>query len=293
VKTIRTPSLELGYLESGPPSGTPVVLVHGFPDDALTWSAVSQPLAEAGYRTIAPYVRGFGPTRLRPGEPASGEIAALAADAIDLIDALGLERVHYIGHDWGARAGYVAAALVPGRFLSLTALAVAYGTNVASQRLSIAQTRAYWYQWYFATPRGEAELSSNRAAFCRALWRYWSPGWAFGEDEFARTAASFENPEFVPVVVHSYRQRWGFAPGEARYAKERAAIEQVDPIAVDTLAIMGADDGATLPGSADGTEHLFRGRYERDLFERCGHFIQRERPDDLVRRWLRFAGARP
>ncbi len=292
MKTVATPSLDVGYLEDGPADGTPVLLVHGFPDDALTWHAVAAQLAAHGYRTIAPYLRGFGPTSFREGASPTGEIGALACDVIELLDALDLARVHYIGHDWGARAGYVAAAVAPQRFTTLTALAVAYGTNVPSQSMSIAQTRAYWYQWYFATPRGEAELRTNRLAFCRALWELWSPEWRFDDAEYARTAESFENPDFVQVALTSYRQRWGFIPGEARYADVRAAVERVDPIAVDTLVLMGAIDGATLPASSEGKEHLFRARYERAVIVGSGHFIQRERPDEVVRRWLAFVDGR-
>jgi pimeloyl-ACP methyl ester carboxylesterase len=282
IAVVTTRDAQIAYLERGPRDGPPVLLVHGFPDDARTWDTVAPALAEAGYRTIAPFVRGFGPTRLHDGVPRSGEVGALAFDVLALADALGLARFDYVGHDWGARAGYAVAALAPDRVRSLCALAVAYGTNIGAQRMSPEQTRAYWYQWYFATPRGAAELETERDAFCRALWRVWAPGWPFSDEEYEATAASFANPDFVAVVLSSYRQRWGFVPGDERYASERTVIDAVPRLRVPTLVLMGGDDGATLPASADGAETQFAGPYRLELVADCGHFVQRERPDAVL-----------
>ncbi len=283
-RSATTPDLHVAYVERGPYDGSPVLLVHGFPDDARTWDRLASALAADGYRTIAPYVRGFGATRFAGGAERTGEVAALARDVLALADALNIERFHYVGHDWGARAGYAAASLAPQRFRSLTALAVAYGTNHASQTMPIDQTRAYWYQWYFATPRGEAELASNAREFCRALWSYWSPHWRVDEAEYDATAASFENPDFLAVVLSSYRQRWGFVPGAAAYAVDREALARVPPISVPTLTLMGRDDGATLPSSTGGKEALFAGPYRVDVIAGSGHFLQREQPDAVAER---------
>jgi pimeloyl-ACP methyl ester carboxylesterase len=281
--SVRTPSLDCAYLESGPSNGVPVVLVHGFPDDARTWDAVAPILAGEGFRTIAPFVRGFGGTQLLPGRARSGEIAALARDVLELADALGLHRFHYIGHDWGARPGYALAALAPRRLSTLTTLAVAYGTNVAAQAMDVQQLRAYWYQWYFATPRGERALRDARAEFCRDLWRTWSPGWMFAPADYDRTAASFDNPDFADVVLHSYRVRWGFvAGGDPAYATDSAALAGVPRLAVATTVIMGKEDGATLPQSAAGAEQFFDARYTLRVLEDCGHFIQREQPAAVI-----------
>jgi pimeloyl-ACP methyl ester carboxylesterase len=281
-KSVRTDALDCAYLERGPENRPPVLLVHGFPDDARTWSTVAEALANDGFRTIAPFVRGFGPTRLLPGAARSGEIAALARDVLALADALGLAQFHFIGHDWGARAGYALAVLAPDRLLTLTALAVAYGTNVSSQRIDVHQLRAYWYQWYFATPRGEAALRTERAEFCRDLWRTWSPGWQFDPAEYAATAAAFDNPDFVDIVLHSYRVRWGFARGDRAFAADAARLEQIPPIAVPTVVLMGGDDGATLPHSAAGKEHLFTAGYALHVVPNCGHFLQREQPRAVI-----------
>jgi pimeloyl-ACP methyl ester carboxylesterase len=283
-RVATTRDLHVAYIERGPRDGPPVLLVHGFPDDARTWDRLATALAADGYRTIAPFVRGFGPTRFVDGAQRTGEVAALARDVLALADALGIARFHYVGHDWGARAGYAAAALAPQRLRSLTALAVAYGTNHASQTMPVDQTRAYWYQWYFATPRGEAELASNAHAFCRALWSYWSPNWRFDHAEYDATAASFANPDFLAVVLSSYRQRWGFASGAGAYAGDRAVLERVPPLAVPTLALMGRDDGATLPSSTAGKEALFTGPYRVEILANSGHFVQREQPEAVAER---------
>jgi pimeloyl-ACP methyl ester carboxylesterase len=212
----------------------------------------------------------------------TGEIAALARDMLDLADALSLPRFHVVGHDWGARTGYALAALAPQRLLSLTTLAVAYGTNVATQQLDVQQLRAYWYQWYLATPRGADALRSDRAAFCRDLWRMWSPGWAFDEAEYAATAASFDNPDFVEIALHSYRVRWGFVPGAAAFAADRAVLDATPLLDVPTVVLMGRDDGATLPNGATGKERLFASSYALHVVPDCGHFVQREQPAAVI-----------
>jgi pimeloyl-ACP methyl ester carboxylesterase/RimJ/RimL family protein N-acetyltransferase len=279
---VETPSLHLAYEERGPADGVPVVLVHGFPDDPRSWDAVVAGLVADGYRTIVPYVRGFGPTRTRVGTALCGETTALARDILDLADALGLARFALVGHDWGARAAYGAAALAPERVIRLAAFAVGYGTNLAAQAVSFAQARAYWYQWFFATPRGEAALGAERRAFCADLWRTWSPAWRFTDAELERTAASWGNPEFVPIAIHSYRERWGFAPSDPRYAADRAVLAALPPIPVPTLVVMGADDGATLPESSAGKEAFFPGGYERRVMPGVGHFPQREAPASIL-----------
>jgi pimeloyl-ACP methyl ester carboxylesterase len=284
LRTVETPSLRVAYHERGSRDATPVVLVHGFPDDAHTWDLLAEALVVAGYRTIAPYVRGFGETRFLGDEERTGEIAALTRDVLEFADALGLDRFHLVGHDWGARAGYGAATLWPQRLLSLSALAVTHGTAGPSVRLPIEQTRAYWYQWYFATSRGADELETNRRTFCRALWRYWSPTWRFSEDEYERAASSFENPDFVAIVLTSYRERWGFIPGAKAYAAERERLSTLPSIAVPTLVLLGVDDAVTLPETAEGKEQLFSGPYRVELMEGSGHFLPREVPSAVSRR---------
>lgn len=284
LRYVTTPALRIAYREFGPADGEPVLLVHGFPDDASTFTRLAETLAADGYRCCVPFVRGFGATAFVEGVEKTGEAAAVARDVLAFADALGVERFHAVGHDWGARAGYGAAVLAPERVQSLVALATVYGTNHAGQEMAIEQTRAYWYQWYFATARGERELETNRAAFCRALWTDWSPDWKFDAAEFDATAASFDNPDFVAVVLSSYRQRWGFAPGAAAYDEDRERLAAVPPIAVPTLALLGRDDGATLLSTAAGKEALFSGPYALEVLDDAGHFVHRERPKAVAKR---------
>ncbi len=288
LKTVRTQSLEVAYLEAGGDvragsHALPIILVHGFPDDAHAWNAVAHALVGAGYRTLAPYVRGFGPTRfLSDTAPRTGQIAALIQDVIEFADAVHVDRCVLVGHDWGARAAYGVAALRPERVAALVALSVGYATSTPQESLPVEQARAYWYQWYFALDRGRAALAADPVGFCRILWKTWSPGWQFSEAEFAATAHSFQNPDFVPVVMHSYRHRWGLAPGDPAYDSVDARLRSSPPVPVPTVMLHGADDGATLPASSEGKERYFPGGYTRRIVPGAGHFIQRERPQAVV-----------
>jgi len=277
-----TPVLEIAYEVRGPLHGPPVILVHGFPDSIRTWDHLAEALAADGMRVFVPSVRGFGETKLRDAWHSTGETAALGRDILEFADAVGVKRFALVGHDWGARAAYVAAALEPNRIASMVAISVGYGTNLADQRLSPEQSRAYWYQWYFATERGVEALENDRYAFCEALWKLWSPSWTFTAEEYERTAAAFENPEFVKIVIHSYRQRWGFAPGHTRYELDRSYLDGLPPLDVATLVLHGDEDGATLPEMTQHKEAFFRGPYRRETFSGCGHFVQRERSLETI-----------
>ncbi len=292
------PQLAIAYEERNPHSGDVVVLLHGFPDDARTWDALLARPALARARTIVPYLRGYGLTRFRDAAaPRIAPAHALARDVVDLLDALGIARCTLVGHDWGARAAYGAAVLAPERIERLVALAVGYGTNVPGQQMSLEQVRAYWYQWFFATPRGEAMLRDDRDAFCRELWRVWSPTWDVPAGEYERTAASFVNDDFVDVVLHSYRHRWGFADavGNAptdvteRERADEARIAAVPRIDVPTLVVHGDVDGATLLEATADRERLFGAAYERLVLPGVGHFVQREAPDVLAAALVRMS----
>ncbi|WP_119066948.1 alpha/beta fold hydrolase [Rubrobacter indicoceani] len=284
LRKVRTETLEIAYLEDGPPDAETVVLVHGFPDDATTWNGVSERLVAAGYRTLAPYLRGYGQTRFLENRTVrSGQIAALGQDLMDFIEALDLRDIVLVGHDWGARAAYIAAALMSERVEKLVALAVGYGTNDPDQRLPLLQTRNYWYQWFLNTGKGSRELKENRRDFCRYLWRLWSPGWSFTAGEFEATARSFENPDFVEIAVHSYRHRWGNAPSDPSYSALEEKLAGPPEISVPTIVLMGADDGATLPELSEGKELFFTGSYRREVLPEVGHFVQRERPDAVLK----------
>lgn len=285
----RTPVLDIAYELSGPAGGAPLVLLHGWPDDARTWDAVLPALHEAGYETFTPYLRGYGPTRFISEEtPRSGQLAALAQDVIDFADAMGLPRFRLVGHDWGARAAYIATAAAPDRIEALAALSVGWGTNDPAQKLSYKQSKNYWYHWFLALGRGEAALETDRRAFTRFLWESWSPYWAFPPSEFTATAESFDNPDWAAITLSSYRHRWGLAPGDPAYDALEAQVAADPVISRPTLTLHGDEDAANDPETSEGREALFSGRYERELILGAGHFPQREKPEETASALARF-----
>ncbi|WP_375492709.1 alpha/beta fold hydrolase [uncultured Jatrophihabitans sp.] len=247
MQTVRTGVLDIAYEPHGPADGWPVVLLHGFPYDARSYDAVAAALAYAGAHVVVPYLRGYGPTRFADdATPRSGQQAALAHDLHDLIDALGLHRPIVGGYDWGGRAACLVAALWPD---SVSGLATVGGYNVQNiARAAVtpaapADEAMAWYQFYLHSERGRAGLTANRADIARLLWQQWSPRWQFTDAEFAATAASFDNPDFVDVVVHSYRHRYGLVPGDAAYDDTEAAIAQQPRIDVPTVVVESLHDG--------------------------------------------------
>ncbi len=288
---IQTPTLELAYEEHGPPDGRAAVLLHGFPYDPRAYDAVAPPLAAAGMRVIVPYLRGYGPTRfLRADTPRSGQQAAIGADLRDLIDALGLARPILAGYDWGGRAACIVAALWPERCGGLVSVT---GYNIqdiagSTRPADPAQEYRYWYQYYLHTPRGAAGLAQNRRAFCRLLWRLWSPTWAFDDATFELSAASFDNPDFVDVVVQSYRHRYGYAAGDPTLDPIEAALAAQPAITVPTVVLHGADDGVAPPeGSADLSR--FTGPCRREVVPGAGHNLPQEAPDPVIRAVLELS----
>lgn len=282
-KSVQTSYLEVAYEERGDPNAPPIILVHGFPDDIRTWDDVVDGLVNTGYRTFVPYLRGFGMTRfLDKNVQRSGQITALAHDIIEFADAVNIDRFTLVGHDWGARAGYAVAVLIPERVSALVTISVGYGTNNPQHQISFAQSQAYWYQWYFHLERGRATLEQDRSRFCRYLWRMWSPKWHFDDKVFETTAQSFYNPDFVEVVIHSYRHRWGNAPGDPQYDDIERRLANVSFIAVPTTVLHGADDGANLAESSAGKKRHFTYAYTRHVLPGVGHFVQRERPDAVI-----------
>ena len=283
ITVIDTPVLSVGCLVSGPEHGRPLMLLHGWPDAATTWNAVVPALNAAGYRTVAPFLRGHGPTRFRDrATMRSGEMVAMAQDVLDLADALGLERFGVVGHDWGARIAYTLACAAPGRVTAIAALATGWDRNDPGQPVSMEQNQAYWYQWLMGLERGAALLRDDRRGFTRHIWGLWSPGWAVPEDEFAAAADGFDNPDWAEITVHSYRVRWSLAPRDPAHAgwTERVAADPV--IRVPTLMLQGGADPVALPRSSEGRDGLFSGGYERVVLDGLGHFPQRQGPDAVL-----------
>jgi pimeloyl-ACP methyl ester carboxylesterase len=285
VPTVRTPTLEIGYEEWGAAAGAPIVLLHGFPDDAHAWEAVALPLAAQGCRVLAPYLRGYGPTRfLDAGAPRMAQQAAIGQDLLDFLDALGIERAALGGYDWGGRAACIAAILAPPRVRALVTIG---GYNVqntiaAPVPASARQERANWYQWYFNTERGRLGLEQNRREICRLLWRDWSPGWRFDEATFERTAVAFDNPDFVPVVIHSYRHRHRNAPGDPRFDAIERRLTERPRIEVASVILHGRDDGVDRPRKSERHPALFPEGTERRVVPDAGHFLPREQPGAVV-----------
>ncbi|WP_063582168.1 alpha/beta fold hydrolase [Achromobacter ruhlandii] len=293
-RTIRTPRLEIAYLEWNPGAARSAVLLHGWPDSPAGWRPVAQRLAAEGYRVLCPALRGFGPTRfLDPATPRSGELAALGRDLLDFIDALGLEQPLLAGHDWGARAAANACGLATGAAAQLVLLSIGYGTNDPAQVLPLPQTRNYWYHWFMATPRGAAAVRDDARGFTRYLWDTWSPAGWYTEEEFAEAAQAFDNPDWAAVVLHSYRHRWGFEPGDPAYAQDGARLTPAPRLAVPTLVLHGGADTCNQPATSEGKSHYFSGGYERRVLDGVGHFPQREAPQAVAAAILNFLANPP
>ncbi|MEJ1978157.1 MAG: alpha/beta hydrolase [Acetobacteraceae bacterium] len=282
MKQIDAGALSVAYEESGPADGRPVILLHGFPYDVRAYDAVAPALAAARCRVIVPYLRGYGPTRFRvAATPRSGQQAALGADLLALMDALGLRQAVLAGYDWGGRAACIVAALWPERVRGLVSVTgyniqdIAAAANPAPPELEWR----FWYQYYFHSERGRAGLQADRRAFCRLLWRLWSPSWAFDDAAFAATAASFDNPDFVEVVIHSYRHRFGYAPGDPALQPIEQRLAQQPRITVPSIVLHGADDGVDPPGpSAAAAGSRFTARYEHRVIPGAGHNLPQETP---------------
>ena len=281
MRSVRAGVLDVGYEDHGPQGGAPVILLHGFPYDVRCYDDVVPRLVAAGHRCIVPYLRGYGPTRFLSGAtPRSGQQGALAADLLALMDALAIPRAVLAGYDWGGRAACIVAALWPERAAGLV---TGCGYNIqdipgSARPAEAQQEHRHWYQYYFHTERGRAGLAANRRALCRLLWRLWSPHWAFDDAVFDRSAAAFDNPDFVDVVIQSYRHRFGYAAGDPAYDAIEARLESQPAIAVPSICIHGEGDGVSPPESSAGHARYFSGPYRRVLVPRAGHNLPQEAP---------------
>ena len=283
VRTVQTDVLDIGYEESGSGGGFPIILLHGFPYDVRAWDGTVPPLADAGYRVLVPYLRGYGPTRFRnPAAPRMAEQAAIAQDVIDFADALGLGQFALAGFDWGNRAACISAILHPDRVRAQVAIGgySVQDTVTPSPPASAVVEARLWYQWYFNTERGRAGLEVNRRDICRYLWETWSPGWDFDDATYERSAVSFDNPDFVDVVIHSYRHRHGAVMGEERFLAVERELAQRPRIPVRAIVLRGAESGFGRPSTdPSGDEARFSSLVARRIIERAGHDLPAQRPD--------------
>jgi len=282
VATVQTAALDIGYEDRGPRDGFPIILLHGFPDDVRVWDDVGPPLVKAGYRVLAPYLRGHGLTRFRGGSPKMAEQAAIGQDVIDFADALGIRQFAVSGYDWGGRASNVAAAIYPERVRAAVMIGGYTVQDVFAppQPASPEAEHAAWYQWYFNMERGRLGLTANRRGICRLLWQLWSPTWHFTDETFNRTAPSFDNPDFVDAVIHSYKHRHGNAPGEPRFDAMEHKLAARPKITAPTIILHGADDGINKPPADNPAERAqFTNLVDRRIVAGAGHFLPRQRPD--------------
>ena len=283
--SVRTRALQLAYEEWGPSGWHPIILLHGFPDDARAWDQVAPQFAADGYRVIVPYLRGFGPTQfVNSSVPKVGQQAALGQDVVDLIEELALPKAVIAGYDWGCTAGCVASILQPKRVRALLAIH-GYGvsdTNTPEPPAPAPEERECWYHWYFHTERGRRGLEAYRREICLLLWKSWSPNWHFDNETFETTAASFDNPDFVPVVIHAYRHSHGNASGDPWLEDRERRLSTLPRITVPSMVLHGIEDTVHPLHRSIPQMRLFPQGTKRREVSRAGHFVPRERPDVVI-----------
>jgi pimeloyl-ACP methyl ester carboxylesterase len=288
MQTVKTDTLDVAFEAGGPRGGPPILLLHGWPDDIREWSALTANLEKAGFYWVAPWVRGFGPTRfLAAGTLRDGSGVALTQDAIDIADALGFERFSVIGHDWGARTAHTLAALWPERLACITALSLSYSPGGRFATPTFEQSQRWWYQWFMSTEPGAAAVRQDPIGFARHQWTSWSPpGW-FSDAEFDATAESFKNPDWTAITLHAYRSRWKSEPSDERYQLLKSRLADVETIGTPTLMIQGDVDRCNPPSESQDQARHFTGGYKRVLLQDVGHFPAREAPEQVTEIVLR------
>ena len=278
---VKTPLLDIAYEHSGPEGGVPVILLHGFPYDIRGYDDAVALINAAGFRTVVPWLRGYGSTRfLSANTLRSGQQAALGQDLLELMNALRIEKAVVAGYDWGGRAACVVSALWPERVHGLVSCT---GYNIqdipnSARPADPAQEARMWYVWYFHTERGRNGLTQNRAALAKLLWQMWSPSWAFDNATFDRSAPAFNNEDFVDVVIHSYMHRTGGVAGDPAYAFLETQLAAQPAIDVPTIVLHGADDNITPVGSSENHGRHFTAAYERRVLPGVGHNAPQEDP---------------
>lgn len=271
-------TIALHYRELGKKNQPAVLLLHGWPDSPHTWDAIAPQIAALGFRIITPFLRGFGPNRFHDEHSfRSGQLTAIANDICELANFLQLEKFAIVGHDWGARCAYILAALYPERVTKIVAMSVGYAPAAT---LPLLQAQNYWYQWYMATPQGEAQIRSNAAAFCEYLWQQWAPNWQYSAEQLAQLLQAINNPDWADVTIHSYTQRWGNNTFDPSCTLLEEQLKQQPEIKVPCLIIHGAADPCNDPITSDDLS-LFT-QATRVLLPEVGHYPQHEAEQEVI-----------
>ena len=283
MKNIQTSLLDIAFESGGPEDGRPVLLLHGWPDDATAWRGITPALEAGGYRWVAPWLRGVGATRFLSSDTLrDGSGVAIAQDALDLADGLGWRRFAVVGHDWGGRGAYILAAIARERLTSITSLAIGYAPRGRFAIPTFEQCRRWWYQWFMTTDGGAQAVRDDPVSFARLQWETWGPtGW-FDETVFALVANSFRDPDWAAITLHGYRSRWKGETLDPRYAGLRETLDHCERLSVPALMIQGAADLCDPPEESDGQQDFFTNGYERLVLDRVGHFPAREDPQAVV-----------
>jgi pimeloyl-ACP methyl ester carboxylesterase len=282
LRHIDAGAINIAYYEAGPADGPVAVLLHGFPYDIHSYVDVAPILAEQGCRVIVPYLRGYGPTRfLDAATMRSGEQAAIGADLMALIDALKIPRAVFAGYDWGGRAACIGAALWPERCAGLVSVNSYLIQDIANALKPAKAEREvpYWYQWYFQLERGRAGLAANRRDITRILWKEWSPNWQFDDACLERTSVAHDNPDYVDIVIHSYRHRYGLIESDSRYAEIQQRLAVLPPISVPAITLDGEGDGVAPATDGKASAAKFTGRRVHRKIPRAGHNLPQEEPE--------------
>jgi len=278
--------LDVGYYEAGPADGKPVILLHGWPYDIHSYAEVAPLLAQQGYHVIVPHLRGHGTTRFLSGStPRNGQQAAVAQDIVALMDALHIDKAILAGYDWGARTADIIAALWPERVKGLVSVNgyIINNREANKKPLPPKAENGWWYQFYFATERGKAGYEQNRRDFNRLIWQNNSPKWHFDEATYARSAASFDNPDHVAIVISNYRWRLSIDPGEAKYDAIEQRLAAGPAIGVPAITLDGDSDGVTPATDGKAYAARFTGKREHRIVRGAGHNLPQEAPRDFAK----------
>ena len=290
LRSVRTELLEISFHEDGPKEGVPVLLLHGWPDAPIGWFEIARQLNAQGWRTIVPFLRGSQPTRfLSEATPRFGGGVALAQDAIELADSLGIDRFSVVGHDWGARAAYSIGALYPERITSIAGLALAYQPRATFTIPEFAQSRRFWYQWFLCTDGGAQAVREDPTGFARIQWETWSPAGWFSEEEFRAAAESFKSSDWAAITLSAYRTRWiKGEPFDPKYLELQRRLGEVERLSIPTLMIQGGADMCDDAKESEDLEAYFDSDYQRALLKGIGHFPHREAPREVAELLLGF-----